>query len=86
MNKTKENSKDGEKEKPQPASLTSMFLGLTKCDKFMYIIALIFATLNGCAMPTFAVLFSEMIDSFDPDTKTSELVGKYYFQNLIKLI
>ena len=85
MNEKGENSKDGKKEKPQLASFKSMFLGLTGCDKFMYILAMIFATLNGCAMPTFAILFSEMIDSFDPDTKPSELVGKYYFEISLKL-
>ena len=67
------------KEKHQLASLGSMFLGLTKSDKLMYIIAIIFSALNGCAMPVFAIFFSEMIDSFDPDTPKSELIGTFYF-------
>ena len=70
-------SNSGNKEKPQLAPIRAMFVGLTRCDKIMYIIAVIFAGVSGCAMPTFAILFSEMIDSFDPDTPIDELLGEF---------
>ena len=67
--------KDGEQQKPKLAPYRSMFLGLNKCDKFMYIIAIIFATLNGCGMAMNAVFFANLIDSFNPNSQKSEIVG-----------
>lgn len=86
MNENYENSKDGEKVKHEMASLKSMFLGLNKRDKLMYIIAIIFATLNGCTSPTFAIFFSDMIDSFNPSTPKSQLIGKFFSHRRIKII
>ena len=77
MKENNENLRNGEKVKPQMASLISMFVGLNKQDKCMYTIAIIFTTLNALATSTFAIFFSDMMESFNPSTPKSKLIGKF---------
>lgn len=68
--------KKEEKKKVELAPFRRLFFNLNRCDKSMYAIAVVFSMISGSAMSVFAILFSGMIDSFDPDNSLDDLLSK----------
>jgi len=65
-------------EKAEMCKLGDLFKFLHGKDRILLIVGSISGVAAGMAMPAFVFFFGGLTDSFNPDEKAKDTLGKYY--------